>query len=58
MGFTTKANRIGLGLKVSKVILDEFNGQITVESMADELTKFSISLPASQEFYDEKIALD
>jgi len=38
----------GLGLAVTKKIVDELHGQIDVESRPDEGTTFSIRLPADQ----------
>jgi signal transduction histidine kinase len=44
--FTTKAKGIGLGLAVSKSIVDRHGGYIEVESKVGEGTTFNIKLPA------------
>lgn len=43
--FTTKAKGIGLGLAVSKAIIDRHGGEIDVKSAIGEGTTFSIKLP-------------
>ena len=43
--FTTKAKGIGLGLAVSKSIIDRHSGQIEAESVAGKGTTFTIRLP-------------
>jgi signal transduction histidine kinase len=43
--FTTKAKGIGLGLAVSKSIIDRHGGQIEAESVAGKGTTFTIRLP-------------
>jgi signal transduction histidine kinase len=47
--FTTKAKGIGLGLAVSKNLLEANGGQITVESEADKGTIFTLFLPTERE---------
>jgi signal transduction histidine kinase len=44
--FTTKSKGQGLGLAVSKRLIEALNGDITVESKEGEGTKFVITLPA------------
>jgi len=44
--FTTKANGTGLGLPITKRIVQEHNGLITVQSEPKKGTTFSIHLPA------------
>jgi signal transduction histidine kinase len=43
--FTTKAKGIGLGLAVSKKIIDQHNGRVQVSSEVRNGTTFTISLP-------------
>lgn len=43
--FTTRAKGIGLGLAVSKSIIDRHGGQIEVKSVAGKGTTFTIKLP-------------
>ncbi|MGB2878487.1 MAG: ATP-binding protein, partial [Dehalococcoidales bacterium] len=43
--FTTKAKGIGLGLAVSKSIIDRHGGRIEAESVAGRGTTFTIRLP-------------
>lgn len=45
--FTTKPTGTGLGLHVCKNIIDSYNGNIQLESIPKKGTKFSITLPAS-----------
>jgi signal transduction histidine kinase len=44
--FTTKANGTGLGLPITRRIVQEHNGLITVQSEPQKGTTFSILLPA------------
>jgi signal transduction histidine kinase len=46
--FTTKAKGIGLGLSVSKSILERHGGDIQVESEVDKGTKFTVFLPTQK----------
>jgi two-component system sensor histidine kinase HydH len=43
--FTTKPTGTGLGLAITRQIVDEMNGQITVESQPGVGTKFRVSWP-------------
>jgi|GEM_PF-5208197 len=43
--FTTKAKGIGLGLTLSKRIIEEHNGRVEVESCVGEGTSFTVILP-------------
>ena len=45
--FTTKPNGTGLGLLITRRIIQEHRGTITVESQPDKGTSFQITLPAS-----------
>jgi signal transduction histidine kinase len=45
--FTTKARGIGLGLAVSRSLLQANGGSISVESIPGEGTTMSVSLPAA-----------
>ena len=47
--FTTKAKGIGLGLAVSKKLIDGNQGHITVESIVNEGTTFRVFLPIVKE---------
>ncbi|MCK7496399.1 MAG: ATP-binding protein [Comamonadaceae bacterium] len=44
--FTTKSHGTGLGLPITRRIVQEHNGQITVQSEPQKATTFSIILPA------------
>ena len=44
--FTTKPNGTGLGLLITRRIIQEHRGAITVESQPDKGTSFQITLPA------------
>lgn len=46
--FTTKARGTGLGLALSKKIIEEHGGEISVESTAGQGTSVSITLPAQR----------
>jgi PAS domain S-box-containing protein len=46
--YTTKVTGMGLGLFVSKSIIEEHNGRITVESQLGEGARFQVWLPAHQ----------
>jgi two-component system sensor histidine kinase HydH len=51
--FTTKANGTGLGLPITKRIVQEHNGLITVQSEPKKGTTFSILLPAGTKMTSE-----
>jgi len=53
--FTTKAKGIGLGLAVSKSIIDRHGGQIEAESVAGQGTTFTIRLPLETPVQEESI---
>lgn len=46
--FTTKANGTGLGMTMVYKIIKEFSGDITVESIENKGTQFTITLPIPQ----------
>ncbi len=51
--FTTKTNHgMGLGLSISKRVIEEHNGKISVESIENQGTTFIIELPTMQEGRD------
>ncbi|MGC8976914.1 MAG: ATP-binding protein [Candidatus Ratteibacteria bacterium] len=54
--FTTKKKGIGLGLTISKEIIERHNGRIEIESKINEWTKVSIYLP--KEVKNEKENID
>jgi signal transduction histidine kinase len=43
--FTTKAKGMGFGLAICKRIVEAHKGTITVESVLNKGTKFSVELP-------------
>jgi len=45
--FTTKSSGMGLGLAITKKIIENFKGEIWFESTSDEGTTFFIKLPLS-----------
>ncbi len=47
--FTTKEKGVGLGLSIVKKIVESNEGEITVESVLESSTTFTILLPLSQE---------
>lgn len=57
--FTTKGdNGTGLGLNISKKILEEHLAKIEVESEKGEGSKFSISFPVDEYWEEENVILD
>jgi signal transduction histidine kinase len=46
--FTTKLKGIGLGLAVSKKLVEANNGNIAVESLVDQGTTFTVTLPIKE----------
>ncbi len=46
--FTTKETGIGFGLAICKDIITQHNGSISVKSMKDHETEFTVSLPLSK----------
>ena len=46
--FTTKSSGSGLGLYLSKKLIEDWNGKIYVHSEEGEGTTFTISLPVSK----------
>lgn len=47
--FTTKTRGLGLGLAISREIIERQGGEITVESRPDQYTTFQIRLPAKED---------
>jgi signal transduction histidine kinase len=47
--FTTKSGGMGMGLAISKKIIEDFEGTITYETEKDKGTTFYLEFPA----YDE-----
>jgi signal transduction histidine kinase len=48
MFFTTKEKGTGIGLAVAKKVIEQFRGEISVSSVVDEGTTFTILLPAAK----------
>ncbi|MBK35460.1 MAG: hypothetical protein CME26_08015 [Gemmatimonadetes bacterium] len=48
-GFTTKGVGVGLGLTISFAIIEDHRGRISVDSVVDQGTTFTIRLPVSGE---------
>lgn len=46
--FTTKTRGLGLGLAISREIIERHGGDITVESIPGQYTRFQIRLPAKE----------
>lgn len=51
--FTTKTRGLGLGLAISREIVERHGGEITVESRPGQYTTFQIRLPAKEPCYHE-----
>jgi two-component system sensor kinase FixL len=51
--FTTKTGGMGMGLAVSKTIIEAHNGRIWAEPQRDGGAAFHLSLPAAGEKEDE-----
>ena len=47
--FSTKQSGFGLGLAVTRKIIEEHQGRIAVESQVDHGTSFTVTLPAAEE---------
>ena len=54
--FTSKPNGIGLGLSVSKKIVDAHNGRIQVESMPGQGATFTVLLPCRADEGEQRLA--
>lgn len=54
--FTSKSNGVGLGLSVSKKIVEAHDGRIEVESELGEGTRFSVVFPRRADREGEKVA--
>ncbi|HBF08820.1 MAG TPA: hypothetical protein DHW71_09785 [Gammaproteobacteria bacterium] len=52
---TKKVNGTGLGLHISKLIMEAFSGDIFYESKMSEGTTFYLQLPIDHGFFDEKL---
>ena len=52
--FTTKPKGIGLGLAITRRLVDQNGGNIKVESEPGKGTAFTVRLPASEEVKDER----
>lgn len=52
--YTTKPMGIGLGLAISKKIIEDHGGSIKVESEVEKGTTFTVTLPVSEEAGSEK----
>ncbi|NND96763.1 MAG: PAS domain S-box protein [Pirellulaceae bacterium] len=50
--YTTKARGMGLGLAISKTIVEKNGGELTVESELGEGTTFSVALPIADESHE------
>jgi len=50
--FTTKTDGTGLGLAITYRIIEDHHGSISVESIPDKFTRFSIKLPLKQDYSD------
>jgi|GEM_PF-911156 len=50
--FTTKARGLGLGLAISREIIQRHHGHISVTSIPGELTHFIVTLPQEEQCYD------
>ena len=46
--FTTKVQGMGMGLAITKTILDDHQGTIQVQSQLQKGTKFTVSLPLNE----------
>ena len=53
--FTTRAKGIGLGLAVSKSIIDRHGGQIEAKSTAGKGTTFTIRLPLETPIQEDNV---
>lgn len=51
--FTTKTRGLGLGLAISREIIERHGGDITVESIPGQYTRFQIWLPAKETCHNE-----
>ena len=50
---------IGLGLYITKNLVEQLNGKITVDSIEDQYTRFTVTLPVTNKFHvdEEKMAM-
>lgn len=56
--FTTKAKGMGFGLAISKRMVEAHRGSISVSSMLDKGTVFTVKLPIKQKKLDSQIELN
>lgn len=53
--YTTKPKGIGLGLAITKRLVEQHNGEIAIVSVLDQGTVFTVTLPIEQKSKDENL---